>query len=167
VSTTTVYPVMSRRVQPDKVACDWCWLPATWKINDEHSLAGYANACTAHGTEWFPSLFPGSDRTPIESIISAIPVLTEWEADLVAGRHPVSLIKVHDQDMVAASADWHLAKRHAQTSTPWYPLVGHREGLRSNDLITLASAFWILALEGGTAHLTSTPEWERHPHAGN
>lgn len=39
------------------------------------------------------------------------------------------------------------------TRRPWYPLVGHRQGLRSNDLVTLASALWILALEGGTAHI--------------
>lgn len=38
------------------------------------------------------------------------------------------------------------------TPRPWYPLVGHREGLRSNDLVTLASALFILSLEGGTAH---------------
>ena len=31
-------------------------------------------------------------------------------------------------------------------------LVSHREGLRANDPITLASAFWILANAGGTAH---------------
>jgi hypothetical protein len=46
---------------------------------------------------------------------------------------------------------------HAPTGTlprrPWYPLVGHRRGLRSNDLVALASALWILALEGGTAHV--------------
>lgn len=32
---------------------------------------------------------------------------------------------------------------------PWYPLVGHRIGLRSNDLTTLASAFWVECLERG------------------
>lgn len=44
----------------------------------------------------------------------------------------------------------------APTSTPrrpWYPLVGHRRGLRSNDLVTLASALFVLAIEGGTAHV--------------
>lgn len=35
---------------------------------------------------------------------------------------------------------------------PWYPLVGHRQGLRRNDMTTLASALWILGNEGGTAH---------------
>lgn len=39
---------------------------------------------------------------------------------------------------------------------PWYPLVGHREGLRANDLTTLASAFWILAYHSGTATQTVT-----------
>jgi len=29
------------------------------------------------------------------------------------------------------------------TRRPAYPLVGHRRGLRMNDLVTLASAFWI------------------------
>lgn len=40
---------------------------------------------------------------------------------------------------------------------PWYPIVGHREGLRMNDLVTLASAFSILANEGGTAHVSEIP----------
>jgi hypothetical protein len=40
---------------------------------------------------------------------------------------------------------------------PSRPLVGLREGLRANDPITLASAFWILANEGGTVHLMSIP----------
>jgi hypothetical protein len=40
---------------------------------------------------------------------------------------------------------------------PWYPIMGHREGLRMNDLVTLASAFSILALEGGTAHMSEIP----------
>lgn len=44
------------------------------------------------------------------------------------------------------------------TRRPWYPLVGHRQGLRANDLVTLASALWVLALEGGTAHLSSSAE---------
>lgn len=35
---------------------------------------------------------------------------------------------------------------------PQYPLHGHREGLRANDLVTLHSAFVILAHVGGTAH---------------
>jgi hypothetical protein len=30
-------------------------------------------------------------------------------------------------------------------TAPRYPLYGHRDGLRRNDLITLASAFWIEA----------------------
>jgi hypothetical protein len=38
---------------------------------------------------------------------------------------------------------------------PWYPLVGHRDGLRRNDMITLASALFILALEGGTAYMST------------
>lgn len=40
---------------------------------------------------------------------------------------------------------------------PLYPLYGHREGLRRNCTVTLASALWLLALAGGTAHLGPTP----------
>lgn len=36
---------------------------------------------------------------------------------------------------------------------PAYPLHGHRPGLRANDLVTLHSAFVIIAQESGTAHL--------------
>ena len=117
-----ITPAGKREIQLAKIECDWCYgTPAAWKITDPHSLDGYANACTAHGTEWYPHLFPESDLTPIETIIASIP-----------DRNPVGT----DPDMI---------KR------PYYPLMGHREGLRANDLVTLASAFWILALEGGTA----------------
>ena len=37
---------------------------------------------------------------------------------------------------------------------PWYGLKGHQPGLRANDPTALASAFMILAMEGGTAHLS-------------
>src|SRR3546814_4770083 len=43
---------------------------------------------------------------------------------------------------------------NVQTRLPRYPLMGHREGLRMNDMITLASALWVLALHSGTAHQT-------------
>ncbi len=33
-----------------------------------------------------------------------------------------------------------------------YPLTGHRQGLKANDLISLASAFRILAVHRGTAY---------------
>lgn len=39
----------------------------------------------------------------------------------------------------------------------WYKLDGHREGLRANDLITLHSAFVIMAYHGGTAHVSEIP----------
>ena len=45
--------------------------------------------------------------------------------------------------------------RSGQSYPARYPLVGHRQGLRANDLITLASAFAIIANHGGTAHLVS------------
>lgn len=40
----------------------------------------------------------------------------------------------------------------ATVQRPWYPLQGHRDGLRRNDLVSLASALFVLSLEGGTAH---------------
>lgn len=105
-----------REVQLEKIECEWCWRPAAWKITDPFSID---YACTAHGTEWFPELFPESDTAPIECIVR----------DACS---PVGTV----QDV----------------QRPWYPLVGHREGLRANDLVSLASALFILALEGGTAH---------------
>ncbi len=38
------------------------------------------------------------------------------------------------------------------TRIPYYPLVGHRSGLKANDLVTLASAFWIYCNETGTLY---------------
>lgn len=62
--------------------------------------------------------------------------------------HPwgVSLDKVPGQGHTSRYATEPVTRR------PWYPLVGHRDGLRKNDMVTLASAFWILANEGGCAH---------------
>ena len=112
----------TREINLSKIQCDWCYgTPAAWKINEPCSLDGVAYACTMHGTEWYPHLFPESETDSIETIIASIP-----------DRNPVGT----DPDMI---------KR------PYYPLIGHRDGLRANDLVTLASAFWILALEGGTA----------------
>lgn len=131
----------SRSVQLAKIECDWCYgTPAAWKITDEF---GYSNnACTVHGTEWFPDVFPESDTTPIESIIAEI-----------TGR--VSLVKSDHDGYVP---EWIMAKRRlSRTVRPWYPLVGHRDGLRANDLISLASALFVLALEGGTAYGPGSP----------
>lgn len=44
------------------------------------------------------------------------------------------------------------------TPRPLYPLVGHRAGLRANDLVSLASALWIEANERGA----SEPRYVRH-----
>lgn len=44
-----------------------------------------------------------------------------------------------------------------RTVYPWYPLAGHREGLRANDMISLHSAFVIIAFHGGTAHVAPQP----------
>ena len=52
-----------RFVQFAKVACDWCWEPATWKIVDHYALNGHQNACTGHGEEWYPELFPNAKVT--------------------------------------------------------------------------------------------------------
>ena len=131
--------------------CDWCYepAPAQWKINEPASLDGVAYACTMHGTEWYPHLFPESDVTPIECIVAEI-----------TGR--VSLDKIGDHD--GHVPEWIIEKRredayHQPTGTrqrPWYPLLNHRPGLRANDLVSLASALFVLALEGGTAHVVGT-----------
>ena len=146
-TTTTRTHGESREINTSKSVCDWCYSSgqAAWMIKDEASLAGVAYACTVHGTEWYPHLFPESDTTPIEAIVAEIqsrvslvkfgvPVtLTEWEQDL--------------EEHVKTGRRGLNGKR-----LPWYPLMGHREGLRRNDPVTLASALFILALEGGTAH---------------
>ncbi len=61
---------------------------------------------------------------------------------------PLTLGKITDYDPTPAPTPRTPVRR------PWYPLVGHRRGLRANDLGTLASALWVLALEGGTAHVS-------------
>lgn len=62
---------------------------------------------------------------------------------------PLTLDKITDMDPTPASTP------RTQDRRPWYPLHGHRSGLRANDLGTLASALWILALHGGTAYKRS------------
>jgi hypothetical protein len=75
----------------------------------------------------------------------------------------VSLAKITDDpshpglQLASANADFALAKRHANRRQPWYPLAGHREGLRANDMISLHSAFVILSYHGGTAHQAPQP----------
>lgn len=46
-----------REIQIDKIQCSWCHNPATWKIVDDY-YDKPAIACTDHGQEWFPELFP-------------------------------------------------------------------------------------------------------------
>lgn len=127
---------------PSEIQCDWCCDMATSKIIEPCSLDGVAYACVVHGTEWYPNLFPESDTTPIEEIVEEI-------------QSRVNLDKVSDAPLTGweaeclKSADRSTARPNA---LPWYPLMGHREGLRRNDPVTLASALFILALEGGTAH---------------
>ena len=136
----------TRKVNTSKIECNWCYgVPAQWKITDQLGWTDYV--CTVHGSEWFPSAFPESDTTKIECIVGEI-------------NSRVSLVKIADHD--GHVPEWILEKRredahHQRTGTrqrPWYPLVGHREGLRANDPVSFASALFILALEGGTAHLS-------------
>ena len=131
-----------RKVNTSKIECSWCYgVPAQWKITDQLGWTDYV--CTVHGSEWFPSAFPESDTTKIECIVGEI-------------NSRVSLVKIADHD--GHAPEWILADRRVNAKGlhkwPWYPIVGHREGLRANDPVTLASALFILALEGGTAHLS-------------
>lgn len=59
----------------------------------------------------------------------------------------ISLTKITDTDPTPSTTP------RTRVRHPYYPLVGHRNGLRANDPVSLASAFWILAIEGGTAHM--------------
>lgn len=56
---------------------------------------------------------------------------------------PLTLDKITDMDPTPASTP------RTQDRRPWYPLVGHRSGLRRNDLTVLASALWVECLERG------------------
>jgi hypothetical protein len=78
----------------------------------------------------------GIEHVPGVSLAKITDNLTDWEIDLLA-----TLPK-------------QTAKR---TVYPWYPLVGHREGLRMNDPITLHSAFVVISYHGGTVHQTPIP----------
>jgi hypothetical protein len=138
---------------PSEIQCDWCCGTATSKIVDECAHQGFQYACTVHGTEWYPHLFPESDATPIEKIVeeAGVPtVLAEWELEIMRPIwEGVSLVKVadHDGDVPEMITAWR--RCNAQTLRPWYPLVGHREGLGRNDLVTLASALFVECLERG------------------
>lgn len=61
----------------------------------------------------------------------------------VITHRPLTLDKITDMDSTPAPTP------RTITRLPWYPLVGHRSGLRANDLVTLASALWIECLERG------------------
>jgi hypothetical protein len=131
---------MTRTVNLRKTQCAWCCQPAQWEVADDF---GADQACTLHGTEWFPAQFPESDPTPIEAIVEAIP-------------DPVSLVKTYVQHHNRTVSEFGLSyrRRRSVQPAPWYPLEGHRKGLRMNDPVTLFSAFMILAIEGRTAHRT-------------
>lgn len=52
-------------------------------------------------------------------------------------------------------ASTRVPSRSGQSYPSHYPLVGHRMGLRANDMISLASAFAVIANHGGTAYMVS------------
>ncbi len=66
-------------------------------------------------------------------------------------RQPVTL---RQNDSINLTTGQVVRSLHSQPANraPWYPLVGHREGLRANDLITLDSAFRIMGQLGHLAH---------------
>lgn len=67
---------------------------------------------------------------------------------------------LHQGDEISLTTGQVVRSSQSQTAKqvwPWYPLAGHREGLRANDLVTLHSAFVIIAMEGGTVEMTLTP----------
>lgn len=141
---------ITKSVQLDKVPCDWCYAPATWKIVDElGAYQGYANACTAHGREWYPEAFPESDTTPVE------PTTERYTCGIcLVDQHTWSALDAHwDTDcQPTETARVSPVGVKATFKYPWYPLMAHRDGLRRNDPGTLASALFIVSLEGGTAH---------------
>lgn len=55
LSTLAVTPPR-RAIQLAKITCNWCSDPAAWAIVDELSTTEYA--CSDHGQEWYPDLFP-------------------------------------------------------------------------------------------------------------
>jgi hypothetical protein len=70
------------------------------------------------------------------------------------GASGVTLDKIHNRTNPVGTPDM---VADPDCRYPWYPLVGHRQGLRANDLVTLSSAFWLLMNEGGTAHRPDVP----------
>lgn len=141
---------------PSEIQCDWCCGMATSKIIDECAHQGFQYACAAHGTEWYPHLFPESDAAPIEEIVeeAGVPtVLAEWELEIMRPIwEGVSLVKTWLGQEITADLFEHeddKTKRRLRSVRPWYPLIGHREGLRMNDLVTLASALFVECLERG------------------
>lgn len=52
--------------------CSWCYAetPAPWKITPVVGQDEYT--CTAHGTEWWPGLFPESDPRTVAEIVQEI-----------------------------------------------------------------------------------------------
>lgn len=111
------------------------------------------------GTEHTPtlgvSLTKGTDpehlhpTTDLSAVCDWCDRPSVWTVTYSTGLLPDQACGVHGEAYFAHLM--RLSPRHPNPR-PWYPLVGHRRGLRANDLVTLASAFVILANEGGTAH---------------
>ena len=125
----------SRTLTVAKIQCAWCCDQAKWKITDQWSTE---YACTAHGAEWWPELFPVEFTSTCLTCKTVKIIEGPWNetfaycADCAARVSPVGV--------------------KATFKYPWYPLMAHRDGLRRNDPGTLASALFIVSLEGGTAH---------------
>lgn len=69
-------------------------------------------------------------------------------------------VTLRQHDSISLTTGHVVRSSQSQTAKqvwPWYPLAGHREGLKANDLVTLHSAFVIIAMEGGTVEMTMTP----------
>lgn len=119
--------------------------PCTYCPTDEAESCAWATAATCHATPH------GSAGQCADHPINLTPGGHAAMLNRVATRTGVSLDKIPGQGHTS---------RHATEPAPrlpYYPLVGHRAGLRRNDLGTLASALWILANAGGTAHMSC--EW--------
>ncbi len=146
-----------RSVSMRKVQCNWCFAPATWQIEDEFGEIEFV--CTVHGSEWFPSAFPGS--ATMDEVINEI-------LDLITRK--MTMCSRCDRTYESGE-DWNVWTYGCDVCTrpnpvgvgqqlrrPWYPSMGDRKGVRMNGRVTLASAFNILALEGGTAHQSAASE---------
>ncbi len=127
--------ITTRKINITKVECAWCESPATLTVSDQF---GTDPSCRQHADQYFP---PALAATPVEHIPG------------------VTLAKITDTPDLTlspevAETDLRIVRARKHGRSPSYPLYGHREGLRVNDMISLHSALVILAMNGGTAHLS-------------